>query len=97
MDELAFRRRDTDIHTGAYKADVLILDPPRSGTTPRFIEAAAHMAPERIIYVSCSPDTLARDLRLFRKKGYRAKEAQGFDLFPYTEHVETVCLLTHKD
>ena len=97
MDELAFRRRDTDIHTGAYKADVLILDPPRSGTTPRFIEAAAHMAPERIIYVSCSPDTLARDLRLFRKKGYRAKEAQGFDLFPYTEHVETVCLLTHRD
>ena len=76
--------------------DVLILDPPRSGTTPRFIEAAAHLGPEKIIYVSCSPDTLARDLKLFRKKGYHASKAQGVDLFPFTNHVETVCLLTHS-
>ena len=74
--------------------DVVILDPPRSGTTPRFIEAAARMAPERIVYVSCSPDTLARDLKLFRSRGYRAKEAQGIDLFPYTNHVETVVLMS---
>lgn len=73
--------------------DVLILDPPRSGTTPRFIEAAARMSPERIVYVSCSPDTLARDLKLFRKEGYRAKEAQGVDCFPYTSHIECVCQL----
>ena len=75
--------------------DVLILDPPRSGTTPRFIEAAAHLGPEKIIYVSCSPDTLARDLKLFRKKGYHASKAQGVDLFPFTNHVETVCLLSN--
>ena len=76
--------------------DVVILDPPRSGTTPRFIEAAARMAPERIVYVSCSPDTLARDLKLFRSRGYRAKEAQGIDLFPYTNHVECIALMTKE-
>ena len=107
MEELAAQRQSAGrLPAGAFTddresgksiyPDVLILDPPRSGTTPEFIETAARMAPERIIYISCGPDTLARDLELFRDKGYRAKEAQGFDLFPYTEHVETVCLLTHK-
>ncbi len=76
------------------RPDVLILDPPRSGTTPRFIEAAARLAPDRIVYVSCDPETLARDLKLFRAKGYRVLEAQGYDLFPYTEHVETVVLMS---
>ena len=78
------------------RPDVLFLDPPRSGTTPRFIEAASRLEPEKIIYISCAPDTLARDLKLFRKKGYRAKEVQPVDLFPYTEHVETVCLLSQR-
>ena len=70
--------------------DVVILDPPRTGTTQKFIDAAARMAPERIVYVSCGPDTLARDLKLFRKKGYKALEAQPVDLFPFTEHCEVV-------
>ncbi len=77
--------------------DVIILDPPRQGTTQRFIEAAATLSPERIIYISCGPEALARDLKLFRKNGYTAKEAQCVDLFPYTNHVETVVLMTkHK-
>ncbi len=84
------------LREGGKRPDVLILDPPRSGTTPRFIEAAARMRPDRIVYVSCGPDTLARDLKLFRKKGYQAQKAQGVDLFPFTNHLETVCLLTHN-
>lgn len=76
--------------------DVVILDPPRTGTTQEFIDAAARMAPDRIVYVSCGPDTLARDLKLFRKKGYKALEAQPVDLFPFTEHVETVVLLSQQ-
>jgi 23S rRNA (uracil1939-C5)-methyltransferase len=76
--------------------DVVILDPPRTGTTQEFIDAAARMAPDRIVYVSCGPDTLARDLKLFGKKGYKALEAQPVDLFPFTEHVETVCCLYHQ-
>ncbi len=79
-----------------FHPDVLILDPPRSGTTPRFIDTAARLAPDRIVYVSCNPETLTRDLKRFRARGYRVKEVQGVDLFPFTEHVETVCLLTHK-
>ncbi len=74
--------------------DVIFLDPPRSGTTPRFIEAAVSLRPDRIVYISCGPESLARDLKLFREKGYRAREAQGVDLFPYTRHVETVVLLS---
>ena len=90
------KRRNSDEKPGDMpRPDVLLLDPPRSGTTPRFIEAASRLGPEKIVYVSCSPDTLARDLKLFRKKGYRAKEVQPVDLFPYTEHIETVCLLSN--
>ena len=76
------------------KADVVILDPPRSGSTEAFIDAVARLAPARVVYVSCGPDTLARDLRVFRVKGYRAERAWPVDMFPFTEHVETVCLLS---
>jgi 23S rRNA (uracil1939-C5)-methyltransferase len=78
------------------KADVVIMDPPRSGSTERFIRAVGNLGPERVVYVSCDPQTLARDLKLFRKLHYRAVEAQPVDLFPFTGHIETVCLLTHK-
>ena len=97
MDATDYMERLAAGRIEAARPDVLFLDPPRSGTTPRFIEAAAKLEPERIVYVSCDPDTLARDLKLFRKKGYRAEQAQGIEQFPYTNHVETVCLLTHKD
>ena len=91
MDELAAGLNDP-----AETPDVVILDPPRSGTTEMFIESVVRLKPEKVVYVSCGPDTLARDLKMFRKKGYRAVEAQPVDLFPFTEHVETVCLLTHN-
>ena len=78
------------------KADVVFMDPPRSGSTERFMAAAAAMGPKRIVYVSCGPDTLARDLKYLRKKGYRVEKGVGVDLFPWTGHVETVCLLGNR-
>ena len=76
------------------RCDILFMDPPRSGSTPDFIRAAARMSPDRIIYISCGPDSLARDLRLFGQRGYTAREAWPYDLFPFTPHVETVVALT---
>ena len=77
-------------------ADVVFMDPPRSGSTEEFIDAVALMQPKRVVYISCGPDTLARDLKVFAKHGYRAKEAWPVDLFGWTGHVETVTLLTRK-
>lgn len=77
-------------------ADVVFMDPPRSGSTEEFIDSVALMQPKRVVYISCGPDTLARDLRMFAKHGYKAKEAWPVDLFGWTEHVETVCLLSRK-
>ena len=73
------------------KADVVFLDPPRSGSTEEFIDSVAKMGPEKVVYISCGPETLERDLRYFEKKGFVAKEAWGVDLFPMTPHCE-VCV-----
>ena len=74
--------------------DVVFMDPPRSGSTERFMESAAALRPGRIIYISCGPDTLARDLAFLKKLGYKAREAVAFDMFPFTEHIEAVVMLT---
>ena len=76
------------------KFDVVILDPPREGTTPEFIKACGRISPSRIAYVSCNPETLARDLKLFDAEGYKAVKACPVDMFSGTEHVETVVLLS---
>lgn len=76
--------------------DVVLMDPPRSGSTEEFIQSVAIMNPERVVYVSCNPETLARDLKLFEKKGYKAVEAWPFDLFPHTGHTEMVCRLVRR-
>ncbi len=76
------------------KADVVIMDPPRSGSTEEFMDSIAKMGAKKVVYVSCNPETLARDLAYMKKLGYKAKEAVGFDMFPATEHVETVVLLS---
>lgn len=75
-------------------ADVVILDPPRSGSTEMFMDCVAKLAPKKVVYVSCGPDTLARDLKYFAKLGYKGTELFGFDLFPFTKHVETVISLS---
>ncbi len=74
--------------------DVIFLDPPRAGSTPECIAAAAKMSPRRVVYVSCDPETLARDVAIFARHGYKAKRFTPVDLFPQTRHVETVALLT---
>ena len=79
------------------KADVLVVDPPRKGLEPAFIEAALEIAPERIVYVSCNPATMARDLQLFHEGGYSVGSIQPVDLFPQTLHVETVVLMSRVD
>ena len=79
------------------RPDVVFLDPPRSGSTEEFIGALSKMGPSRVVYVSCGPDTLARDLKIFAKKGYRAVECWPFDMFPFTEHVETVVLMSRVE
>ena len=76
------------------KVDVIMMDPPRSGSTPEFIDSVARLSPSRVVYVSCGPESLARDLGLFKKKGYVARKIQPVDMFGYTKHVETVVLMT---
>ena len=77
-------------------ADVIVVDPPRKGCDPKLLETIVEMAPNRMIYVSCNPATLARDLKFMEENGYRTAEVQPVDMFPQTVNVETVCLLTSK-
>lgn len=74
--------------------DVLFMDPPRTGATEKFIRSAAKLAPQRIVYISCGPDTLARDLALFTKLHYNVEKIQPVDMFPLTEHTEVVAKLS---
>lgn len=77
-------------------ADVVILDPPRAGCEQPLLEAVVKTAPERIVYVSCDPATLARDIKWLGEHGYEFKEATPCDMFPWTGHVETVVLLSRE-
>ncbi len=77
--------------------DVVVLDPPRKGCTPSLIDTVVSMAPERIVYVSCDPATLARDLKLFSERDYTTKRVTPVDMFPRTAHCECVCLLSRKN
>ena len=78
-------------------ADVVFMDPPRSGSDEKFLSSLVKLQPDRVVYVSCNPETLARDLKYLTKKGYEMKRAVGVDLFPMTVHVETVVGLHRKD
>ena len=76
------------------RPDVAVVDPPRKGLNADTIEALSRMAPRRIVYVSCDPATLARDVALLKEKGYALQSVTAADLFPRCAHVETVCLLS---
>ena len=78
---------------GGEHFDVIIMDPPRAGSTPEFLSAVANIAPERVVYVSCNAVTQARDLEVLRAQGYRMERLTPVDMFPHTKHVETVALL----
>ena len=78
------------------RCDVVVVDPPRSGCDEKVIAAMLKTVPERIVYVSCNPATLARDIKLLAEGGYTPLEARPFDMFPQTGHVETVVLLSRE-
>ena len=77
------------------RPDVVFVDPPRSGCPPRSLDALIRMRLGRIVYVSCDPESLARDVGILSQHGWRADEFRLVDMFPHTEHVETVALLSH--
>ena len=79
------------------KPDVVVVDPPRKGLNGDTIEALSRMAPRRIVYVSCDPATLARDVALLKERGYRLKNAQAADLFPRCSHVESIVTMIREE
>ncbi len=79
------------------RPDVITVDPPRKGLSPEVISSVAGMDPKRVVYVSCDPATLGRDIKIFAGFGYKAVRAVAVDMFPATCHVETVCLLTKEE
>lgn len=78
------------------KCDVLFMDPPRAGSDRKFLSSAVTLSPEKIVYISCNPETQQRDLFYLIKNGYKVKKIQPVDMFPFTAHVETVVLLAKK-
>lgn len=76
------------------RADVVLMDPPRAGSDEAFLSSVVKLAPERIVYISCNPETLARDLKYLKQKGYEVGKAWPYDMFPWTGHVETVVLMS---
>ena len=75
----------------------MFVDPPRAGCDARFLQSLAHAAPQRIVYVSCCPETLHRDIAILTKSGYSLQTIRAVDLFPFTAHTEAVCLLVRTD
>ena len=75
------------------RPDVVVVDPPRKGLAPDVVDTIVRMAPERVVYVSCDPATLGRDVKRFEEQGYKAVKAEAVDLFPRTAHIESVCQL----
>ncbi|MBE6790802.1 MAG: 23S rRNA (uracil(1939)-C(5))-methyltransferase RlmD [Ruminococcaceae bacterium] len=76
------------------KIDVVMMDPPRAGSTVAFMKSVCKLSPKKVVYISCNPETLARDLLYFSRNGYKVKKIQPVDMFPHTKHIETVVLLS---
>ncbi|MDZ5001617.1 23S rRNA (uracil-5-)-methyltransferase RumA, partial [Clostridium perfringens] len=74
--------------------EVIVVDPPRKGCDIKLLEAIGKAMPKKVVYVSCDPSTLARDLKILEEKGYRTEIVQPVDMFPHTSHVETVIMMT---
>lgn len=85
------------LYRNGVRPDVIVTDPPRAGCTPVVLETFARMNPSRIVYVSCNPATLARDLAILDELGYRTEKIQPVDMFPMTHHVESISLLSRKN
>lgn len=85
-----------DMAAQGERVDVVLMDPPRSGSDEAFLSSVVTMKPSKVVYISCNPETLARDLKYLVKKGYKVERMVACDMFPFTSHVETVCLLERK-
>ena len=72
---------------------VLLMDPPRAGSSEEFLRAAVQLAPSRIVYISCNPETQVRDLEFLRQFGFEVRVVQPVDMFPHTDHIETIALI----
>ena len=83
----------SDLAKNGESADVVITDPPRAGCSMQFLRSLITLSPKRIVYISCNPETLARDLVTLTKNGYKVNKIQGVDMFPHTQHVETIVCL----
>lgn len=84
----------TSLANEGKKIDAVIMDPARAGADVPFLSSLIKLSPKKVVYVSCNPETLARDLHFLIKNGYKVKKIQPVDMFPHTEHIETVVLLT---
>ncbi len=85
-----------ELYRKGVKADVIVVDPPRKGCGEELLEVIAEMKPERVVYVSCNPATLARDLKYLAERGFKVQEVQPVDMFPHTVHCEAVALLVRE-
>lgn len=88
---------DDDVVEAIKAANIAVLDPPRAGCRPELLETIVAAGIDHIIYVSCDPATLARDIKMLAENGFRLEEVTPVDLFPHTSHVETVCLMSRKE
>jgi len=79
------------------KADVVLMDPPRAGSDEAFLRSVATLKPKKLVYISCNPETLARDLQYITRKGYQVKHIQPVDMFPYTQHVECIVAMEYQE
>lgn len=85
-----------ELYRNGVRPEVIVVDPPRAGCEPKVLETFVKMKPERIVYVSCNPASLARDLAILAEQGYQTVEIQPVDMFPHTHHVECVALIEQK-
>ena len=91
--DLAGEAFDGGVDADRRKPLVLLMDPPRAGSSEAFLDAAARLRPQRIVYISCNPETQARDVAFLAKRGYRIEVVQPVDMFPHTDHIENVIAL----
>ena len=99
MNNIEFRQGDAgkfmvDMAKKHQKVDVVFMDPPRAGSDEKFLSSVAQMGPKKVVYVSCNPVTLARDLKYMVKHGYKVEKIQPVDMFPFCDHVENVVLMS---
>ena len=87
----------TNLAVTGETVDLVIMDPPRAGASLEFLRSLITLSPEKVVYISCNPETLARDLSFLTRKGYKVRKIQPVDMFPHTEHIEVVCYVSRKN